>query len=279
MRFLKIFLSFFAIMICVSCSSDKEKISIIQEDDIEEQMIESFSKGLESLEEGDVLFAAKSFNEAEMLYPQSKWAPISSIMAAYSYYSQDYYRDAIYELERFIKVYPNHKRLDYVHFLLAMCYYENIVDEKKDLEPLLKAKDKFEFIIIEYPDTDFALDARFKIDLILDILAAKEIYIGKHYIKKQKWIAAINRFKKVVDDYDTTIHVEEALFRLVEIHYKIGLEDEAKKYASILGYNYLSSEWYEESYRILNPKYKTRREIDKEKERNFIIRKIKSLFE
>tara|TARA_B100000700_G_C14998387_1_gene835070 strand:- start:1012 stop:1812 length:801 start_codon:yes stop_codon:yes gene_type:complete len=266
-------------MICVSCSSDKEKISIIQEDDIEEQMIESFSKGLESLEDGDVLFAAKSFNEAEMLYPQSKWAPISSIMAAYSYYSQDYYRDAIYELERFIKVYPNHKRLDYVHFLLAMCYYENIVDEKKDLEPLLKAKDKFEFIIIEYPDTDFALDARFKIDLILDILAAKEIYIGKHYIKKQKWIAAINRFKKVVDDYDTTIHVEEALFRLVEIHYKIGLEDEAKKYASILGYNYLSSEWYEESYRILNPKYKTRREIDKEKERNFIIRKIKSLFE
>ncbi len=279
MNFLKIFFLIIIISFLNSCGKEKEKITIIQEDDIEDQMIDSFKKGIKALEEGDALFAAKSFNEAEILFPQSAWAPKSSLMAAYSYYAFDYYEDAIFELERYLKVYPNNKNLDYAHFLLGMCYYEQIVDERKDLAPLIKAKKEFDFIIKNYPDTDFALDAKFKNDLIMDMLAAKEIYIGKHYIKKKKWIAAINRFKKVVEDYQTTIHVEEALFRLVELHYKIGLDNEAKKYANILGYNYLSSRWYEASYKILNPKYKTKRQIDKEKERGFIMRKIKGLFE
>tara|TARA_B100000965_G_scaffold393052_1_gene403347 strand:- start:320 stop:1159 length:840 start_codon:yes stop_codon:yes gene_type:complete len=262
-----------------SCGADKEKVSVVKEKDIELQMIDAFKEGYEALEDGDVFFAAKKFNEAELLYPQSVWAPKASLMAAYAWYSQNYYYDAVFELNRFIETYPNDKNIPYAHFLLGMCYYENIVDERKDLEPLIRAKKKFEFIIEEYPDTDFALDATFKIGLIEDIMAAKEMYIGRHYIKKGKWIPAINRFKIVLKDYGTTIFVEEALHRLVEIHYKIGLTEEANKYASLLGYNYQSSKWYEESYRVFNKNYQVKIKNKKKKSKNFIIRKFKSLFD
>ena len=280
---LKKFLLILPILILSSCSGkDESQKNILNEKDVELQMIEAYEKGKEALDEGDVLYAAKMFMEAELLFPQSDWAPRSSLMAAYSYYSRSYYGDAVFELERFLKVYPTHPSQDYAHYLLALCYYETIIDERKDLEPLKKAKEKFEYVIKEYPDSDFALDSKFKIDLVLDILAAKELYIGKHYLKDQKWIAAINRFKYVVENYDTTAHVEEALYRLVEINYKLGLIEESKRYASILGYNYQSSTWYEESYRILNPNYVSKIEkIEKEKKRskNFLIRKFKSLFD
>jgi outer membrane protein assembly factor BamD len=261
-----------------SCSGKDKKISIVEEKDVELQMIESFKKGYESLEDGDVLFAAKNFNEAELLYPQSKWAPKAALMAAYAYYSQNYYTDTIYELERFIKIYPNNEDISYAHFLLAMCFYENIVDEKKDLEPLIKARNKFEFIIEKYPDSDFALDASFKIGLIRDLEASKEMYLARHYIKKEKWVAAINRYQTVVEDYDTTIYVEEALHRLVEIYFRIGLKEESMKYANVLGYNYQSSLWYEKSYVVFNRDYKTREKKRKEKS-NFIVKKFKSLLE
>ena len=261
-----------------SCSKDKKKIDIIEEEDIELQMIDSYKEGIKALEDGDVLFAAQKFNEAELVYPQSDWAPKSALMSAYSYYIQDYYGDAIFELNRFIKTYPKDLRLSYAHFLLGMCYYEQIIDEKKDLGPILKAKEKFNYILKNYPDTDFALDAQFKLDLINDILASKEMYIGKHYVKKQKWIPAINRFKTIVNNYETTVYVEEALFRLVEIYYLLGLTDESQKYAKLLGYNYLSSRWYKESYRIFNKNYESPREKIKKKKRNFIIRKFKSIF-
>ena len=261
-----------------SCSNDKKKIDIIEEEDIELQMIDSYKEGIKALEDGDVLFAAKKFNEAELVYPQSDWAPKSALMSAYSYYIHDYYGDAIFELDRFIKTYPKDLRLSYAHFLLGMCYYEQIVDEKKDLGPILKAKEKFNYILKKYPSTDFALDAQFKLDLINDILASKEMYIGKHYVKKQKWIPAINRFKTIVNNYETTVYVEEALFRLVEIYYLLGLTDESQKYAKLLGYNYLSSRWYKESYRIFNKNYESPREKIKKKKRNFIIRKFKSIF-
>ena len=257
-----------------SCSKD-EKISIIEEEDIELQMVAAYEEGLKALEEGDALFAAKKFNEAELLYPQSIWAPKSALMAAYSYYSQDYYSDAIFELKNFIQNYPKNKSISYAHFLLGMCYFETIVDEKKDLGPLVEAKEEFQFVIKEYPDTDFALDAKYKLDLIKDILASKEMYIGQHYVKKQKWIPAINRYKKVVEDYDTTIYVEEALHRLVELHYKVGLIDESKKYAALLGYNYQSSKWYQETYSILNKDYE---KISKRKNKEeSIIKKFKDL--
>tara|TARA_A100000164_G_scaffold35601_1_gene27319 strand:+ start:49 stop:900 length:852 start_codon:yes stop_codon:yes gene_type:complete len=272
----KKFIIFTFIIILSSCGGGKEKVSIIEEEDIDLQMVDAFRKGYEALQDGDVLFAAKKFNEAELLYPQSIWAPKSSLMAAYSYYSQDYYFDAIIELKRFIKTYPNDKNISYAHFLLGMCFYENIIDEKKDLEPLVKAKDKFNFIVKTYPDTDFALDAKFKLDLIKDLMAAKEMYIGRYYIKKEKWIAAINRFKAVVKDYETTVYIEEALHRLVEIHYKLGLKEESEKYATLLGYNYQSSEWYSETYSLFNKRYEKQLKIKKNKNRNFIIRKFKS---
>ena len=268
-------LLFILILFIFSCSQ-KEKVSIIKEKDVELQMIESFKEGYKELEDGDVLFAAKKFNEAELLYPQSDWAPKAALMAAYAYYSQDYYFDAIYELQRFIKTYPNHKDISYAHFLLGICYYENIVDEKKDLEPLLISKKRFQFIVQNFPGTDFAQDANFKINLINDVLASKEMYLGKYYIKKQKWAAAINRFKNILELYGTTIYVEEALHRLVETNYKIGLIEEAEKYANLLGYNYQSSQWYEQSYKIFNKEYQTSLQIKKDK--NSVFNKFKKLF-
>ena len=267
------------IILANSCSKKEEKISIIQEKEINLQMIDAYKEGVKAYEEGDVLFAAKKFNEAEILFPQSEWAPRSILMAAYAYYSQNYYYDAISELERFIKKYPKHERQDYAHFLLAICYYEQIIDEKKDLGPLLSAQKEFTFVIENYPKTDFALDSKFKLDLIKDVLASKEIFLGRYYMKKEKWIAAINRFKKVVDDYDTTVYVEEAIHRLVEVHYRLGLVEESKKYASLLGYNYQSSKWYEATYVIFNKEYESPIKKINKKKGNFIIRKFKSLFE
>ena len=274
-KFYKIFFLIIFIIL-TSCSSKNKKISIIEESDLELQMIDAYKEGYEELEKGDVIYAAKKFNEAELLYPQSKWASKAVLLSAYAYYSQNYYDRSIQELERFIKKYPNHKNMDYAYFLLAMCYYENIIDEKKDLEPLLLSKQKFEFILKNYPDTDFAQDAKFKIGLIQDVLASKEMYIGKYYLKKGKWVAAINRFKTILDKYETTIYVEEALHRLVETNYKIGLEDEAKKYANLLGYNYQSSQWYEQSYKIFNKDYKASYEIKKDKQTVF--KRFKKLF-
>jgi len=274
MKTLNIFITLIFISLLISCSNEK-KVSIVKEKNIETQMIEAFEEGYKELENGDVLFAAKKFNEAELLYPQSEWAPKAALMAAYSYYSQDYYYDAEYELNRFLKVYPKEKNVPYAHYLLGMVYYERIIDEKKDLEPLVMAEEKFRFIEENYPNTDFALDSSYKLDLIKDYLASKEMYIGIHYIKKNKWIAAINRFKNVVDKYDETSFIDEALHRLVELHYKLGLLEESQKYASLLGYNYQSSEWYAKSYKLFNEDYKTKFEIKKEKQG--IFKKFKKL--
>tara|TARA_A100001011_G_scaffold324856_1_gene347443 strand:+ start:2562 stop:3395 length:834 start_codon:yes stop_codon:yes gene_type:complete len=269
-------LLFFFLIIISSCSSKNDKISILEDENLELQMIDAYKDAYDELESGDVIYAAKKFNEAELLYPQSEWAPKSVLLAAYSYYSLNYYDEALSELNRFFKKYPKHKNIDYAHFLYAMCYYENIVDEKKDLEPLLISKKKFQFIVQNFPDTDFAQDANFKINLINDVLASKEMYLGKYYIKKQKWAAAINRFKNILELYGTTIYVEEALHRLVETNYKIGLIEEAKKYANLLGYNYQSSQWYEQSYKIFNKEYQTSLQIKKDK--GSVFNKFKKLF-
>ena len=253
----------------ISCSKDKINKSVIKEKDLESQVLEAYKEGLKSLKEGDAIFASKKFNEAETLFPQSKWAPMSSLMAAYSYYSQDYYEDSILELERFIKIYPFHENIDYAYYLLGLCWYEQIIDEKKDLQTIIKAKEKFSFLIKKFPSTEYALDAEFKIDLINDILAAKEMYIGRYYFDQKKWIPAINRFRIIIDDYETTIYTEEALHRLVEVYYTIGLINEAKKYASLLGYNYQSSQWYEKSYSVFNKLYEENKKkmINKEKKK------------
>jgi outer membrane protein assembly factor BamD len=273
----KYFYFFLIILLCFSCSKKEIEKSTINEVNLESQMIEAYREGLKFLSEGDVLFAAKKFNEAEILFPQSNYAPKSALMAAYSYYSQNYYGDAMEELTRFLRVYPNHKDIVYAEYLLGLCYYEQIVDEKKDLQSIINAKKTFDDLISKYPDSEFALDAMFKINLIDEILAAKEMYIGRYYVDRKKWISAINRFRIVVDEYDTTIYVEEAIHRLVEIYYTIGIESEAQKYALLLGYNYQSSDWYENSYSLFNKKYKKNTIKNIKKENNSILEKFKSL--
>ena len=275
---LKNFLSYFIIVFFIfSCSKKGEQKLAVPPTD-SEKVVTVYKEAIEALEEGSGLFASKKFSEAESLYPQSMWASRSAIMSAYSLYVINFYSEAIFNLERFTKIYPNHELVPYAHYLIAICYFEQILDERKDLAPLLKAQEKFQFVLENFPETDYAIDGKFKLDLIAEQLAAKEMYIGRYYMKVEKWIAAINRFKKVVDEYDDTIFVEEALHRLVEIYYKIGLLEEAKKTASLLGYNYKSGEWYKKSYKIFNKSYKPKK-IGKKKNDWLIKKKIKSLFE
>ena len=280
-RFRIFLLSIIIMLSFFSCSKENLKESVINEISLDRQVFEAYTEGKKSLEEGDVLFAAKKFNEAEMLFPQSEWAPKAALMAAYAYYRQDYYGDVIAEVNRFIKIYPKHPQIDYAYYLLAITYYEQIVDEKKDLDSIQKAKKTFKYILKNYPETEYALDSEFKLDLINEILAAKEMYIGRYYFDKKKWIPAINRFKTVTENYSQTIYIEEALHRLVEAHYVIGLKNESNKYAKLLGYNYQSSIWYEKSYVLFNKKYieTKQKQSNKEKKNNIIIRKFKSLLE
>ena len=282
MNKLSFFLLIFFIFFSISCSKDVKKKSVIIEKSIEAQILQSYNEGLKELEAGDALFAAKKFNEVEIMFPQSKWAPKSTLMAAYAYYSQDYYFDAIEELNLFLRKYPNHEDINYAHYLLGISYYEQIVDEKKDLQSIINAKENFNIILKNYPNTEYAIDAEFKIDLIDDILAAKEMYLGRYYFDRKKWIPAINRFREIIDNYDTTIYAEEALHRLVEVHYTIGLIDEAEKYAQLLGYNYQSSKWYENSYSLFDKTYKKRKKErfkTYKKKTGGLIKKFKTLLE
>ena len=273
----KIIIIFFSLVVLIGCSKEKENIQLIKETNQKVEMISAYKEGMSLIEVNDYFAAGKKFLEAEILFPQSQWASKSVLMASYSYYMQDYYSLAISNLERYFDTYPKDKNKAYAHYLLAMCYYETIEGEKKDLAPIILSKKELNYIIKNFPETDYAYDARFKIDLINDVLAAKEVYIGRHYIKKGKWIPALNRFKSVLENYETTAHVEEAIHRLVEIYYKLGMEDESLKYASLLGYNYNSGEWYEETYKIFNKKYRVDIPKDK-KEKSKILGKIKNLF-
>lgn len=266
-------------LLITSCGNKEKKVTNIEENILKKQMIEAYNKGFTALQDGDVLYAAKNFNLVENLFPQSVWAKKSIIMSAYAYYSQNYYGDSIFELERFNKLYPPNNYTAYAYYLLGMNYYETIIDEKKDIEPILKSKKYFNYLIKNYPNNDFALDAQYKLLAIENLLASKELYIAKYYLQKEKWIPAMNRLKTIVTEYDKTIYVEEALHRLVEVNYKVGLVEESKKYAKLLGYNYLSSSWYERSYKILNKKYSTSEEQFKKDKKNGIIKKFKKIFE
>ena len=279
MNHIKNLIIIFLVILLNSCGKEKKEISNIKETRQDLEIITAYKEAYKALDENDPYFAAKKFLEAELLFPQSKWAPRSALMAAYSYYMQNYYAEAILNLERYINTYPNDADVSYAHYLIAMCYYETIEDEKRDTGPLLKAKKQFEFVSKNYPNTDFAMDAKFKLELIQDILASKEMYLGRHYIKKGKWIAAINRFKVVVDQYDQTIFIEEAIHRLVEINYKLGLLEESQKYANLLGYNYQSSEWYKKSYKVFNKDYQSKINKDRKKEKKGVIKKFKKLFD
>jgi len=270
--FLILLLSFFLLSCGIGKNRELAEIKISDE----EKAYNIYQEAIESLDSGDAYYAGQKFKEVENLLPQSKWAAKASLMSAYTNYTRNSYESAVFDLERHIKNYPADKNIPYAHYLIAICYYEQILDEKKDLKPLLKAKSKFEFIIQNYPNTDYSQDSTFKIYLIIDQLAAKEMSIARFYMKTQKWIPALNRLKLIVEKYDKTVFIEEALHRLVEVYYKLGLEEEAKEAAVILGYNYQSGQWYERSYKVFNKKYKSR-EKEKKKETGLIRKKIKRL--
>ncbi len=278
MRFSKKLSYLIIFLLIISCSKKEQNTTVLKEKNLETQMIEVYNQAMQEFERGDVIYAGKKFSEAELLFPQSVWAPRALLMSAYGYFSQGYYANAINDLERFIVKYKNHKNSDYAYYLLALCHYDQIVDEKKDLNEILLSKKYFDYVIKNYPNSDYALDSQYKLELIVEIMASKEMYLARYYIQREKWIPAINRFKVVINEYESTIYVEEALFRLVELHFKIGLENEARKYTSLLGYNYQSSEWYEASYKIINKDYK-KRKIVKNGEKKTILKKFKQLFE
>ena len=268
---------FIIIFLIFSCSKKDDNVTVLKEKNLETQMIEVYNQGMKEFERGDVIYAGKKFSEAELLYPQSIWAPRAVLMSAYGYFSQGYYSDAIKDLERFLIKYKNHPQSDYAYYLLALSHYDQIIDEKKDINEILNARKYFEIVIKDYPNTEYAQDSSYKMEYIIEIMASKEMYLARYYVQREKWIPAINRLKVIVKDYDTTIYVEEALHRLVELHYKLGLVSEAEKYASLLGYNYKSSLWYEASYKLLNKNYEKIKPNNKQ-EKETILKKFKKLF-
>ena len=266
----------FLITFLLSCGGPKLDEQAIKPPTTNEEAIKIYQEGLDGMLEGNFLYASKKFSEAEGMLPQIDWASKSALMSSYCLYNINFYQEAVLNLERFIRIYPASPYISYAHYLIAISYYEQILDEDKDIQPLLISKKKIEVFLERFPDTDYAIDLKFKLDLVINQLAAKELLIARYYIKNEKWIPAINRLKIIVEKYDKTIFIEEALHRLVEIYYKIGLENEAKSAAALLGYNYNSSEWYERSYKILNKNYKPI-QIDKKKDTSLIKRTIKKI--
>ena len=248
----KLFLVLFIILFITECSK-KEEISVKPPDEKESYKI--YKEGLDAMEQGEFFFAAQKFSEAEKILPIVEHSAKALLMSSFCYYTINFHDEAISSLENFLRKYPADENIQYASYLIALSNYEQILDEKKDLEPLLKTKKIIEDYIKRYPENDYTLDLKFKLGLIQNQLAAKEIYIAKFYIKTQKWIPAINRLKVVINEYEETIFIEEALHRLVEIYYNLGLIGEAEKTAKILGYNYNSSKWYENSYALLNKDY------------------------
>lgn len=249
----KVFLFFIIVFFLTACSK-KENLEYEKSKRIDPYLI--YKEALDAFESKNYFFASKKFNEAELNFNNTELAAKSSIMSSYSLYGINFYKEAEENLKRYFEIYPADKNKKYANYLLAIIYYEQIKDEKKDLKPLLKAGKQIDIFIEKYPNSEYTTDLKFKRDLIQNQLAAKEMYIAKYYINVKKWVPAINRLKKIINKYEKTVFIEEALHRLVEIHYHLGLEEEAKKYANILGYNYNSSEWYEQSYKIFNENYK-----------------------
>ena len=236
-----------------------------------------YNEAYTAFEKNDFFFANKKFLEAEANFIDLELAAKASVMSCFSLYGINFYTEALENIERFLKTYPANKNVIYVEYLKAVIYFEQISEEKYDIQPMLDTKKQINYFIKKYPDTDYAIDLKFKKDLVENQLAAKELYVAKYYISVQKWIPAINRLKVIINHYDKTIFIEEALHRLVEIHYFLGLEKEAEKYASILGYNYNSSEWYKQSFKVLNKDYKLLKKDQFGKKENLIQKIIKKI--
>ena len=263
--FFRVALLIIIVFTLLSCSKNKE---VLYEPTSKVDPYTIYNEAMESFNKNDFYFANKKFTQAELNFKNVNSAAKAAIMSSFCLYSINFYDEAVENLNRFLKLYPADKNVIYAHYLIAVIYFEQISDEKKDLKPLLNADEKIDFFIKNYPETDYSLDLKFKKGLIQNQLAAKEAYIARYYISVQKWVPAINRLKLILEKYDETVFVEEALFRLVEIHHYLGLDDEAKSYAKILGYNYNSSEWFAKSYKILNKDYNLKK--------NFYTKKTKT---
>ena len=270
----KFFFIIYLLILLNSCSSNKETI---YEPSIKINPYESYKAGMNAFEKNDYFFASKKFSEAELNFEIPSLAAKSAIMSSYALYGINFYNDAEENLNRYLENYPGDKNVIYAHYLLAVIQFEQIGEEKHDLNPLIKAKKQIDFFLTKYPNSEYAIDLNFKKDLVNNQFAAKELYIAKYYISTQKWIPAINRLKLIVKDYEKTIFIEEALHRLVEIHYHLGLKDEAKKYASILGYNYNSGKWFEQSYKILNKNYEKVLKTKVREEKNLLNKIFKAI--
>ncbi len=270
----KIISSLLLILLLASCSKKEPEINIPADQD---KSFEIYKEAVEAMNRGDYFYASKKFSEAEPIMPKIEFSAKASLMSSYCLYLINFYPEATANLERFINQYPADKNVAYAHYLIAIVLYEQILDEKKDINPLIQSKEKIEFFLKNFPDTEYALDLKFKMDLINNQLAAKEMYVAKYYIATQKWIPAINRLKIIVEDFSETVFIEEALHRLVEVYYTVGLENEAKAAAAILGYNYNSSEWYAQSYKVLNKTYRIPKKSDIKKNDGLIKRTIKKI--
>jgi outer membrane protein assembly factor BamD len=198
--------------------------------------------------------AAKAFEEVDREHPYSEWATRAEMMAAYAYYMSNQYDDAINAAKRYIELHPGNKDVPYAYYIVGICYYEQISDIGRDQELTHKAMDAFNELVRRFPDSDYARDAKLKLDLATDHLAGKEMEIGRYYEQRKDWVAAINRFRNVVEHYQTTTHVPEALHRLVECYLALGEPEEAQSAAAVLGYNFPGSDWYKRSYALLEGK-------------------------
>lgn len=237
-----------AIIALSGCAGDGKK-----DDYVEKPIATLYDEAMAKMNEKDFKGAAKSFEAVEQQHPYSTWAVKAQLMSAYAYYQASRFDDAIVAADRFIDLYPANADVPYAYYLRALCYYEQISDVARDQKMTLLAREALQEVVKRFPESEYARDARLKIDLTTDHLAGKEMEIGRYYLTRGDWLAAINRFQAVAEGYQTTAHVPEALYRLVETYTRIGLTDEAKKSAAVLGHNYPGSDWYVMAYRIVNP--------------------------
>jgi len=270
-----IFLAAFAISLALAaCSDDEPK----EDTAVDKPVNELYNKAMDQLAQRRYKESAKAFEEVEREHPYSIWATKAELMAAYSLYQENSYQDAINALNRFIQLHPGNRDIAYAYYLRALCYYEQVTDVGRDQSSGEQALSSLEELIRRYPETSYARDARHKIDLVRDQLAGKELMIGRFYENRGQYLAAINRFKVVVNKYQTTSQVPEALHRLVECYMALGIVDEARKTAAVLGYNYPRSQWYIDSYELVeNVKVDTGTGKEKPNSDSFIARTLDSI--
>lgn len=229
------------------CASNSDEIAYV-----ERPVEQIYNEAMDKLEAGSYKIAAQTFDEVERQHPYSKWATKAQIMAGYAYYLRGNYQDSINALDRFIELHPGSQDVAYAYYLKGLCYYEQISDVARDQRMTEQALAVFTDLVRRFPDTDYARDARLKIDLARDHLAGKEMDVGRFYLRRGNQLAAIGRFQRVIEKYETTTHVPEALHRLTEAYLALGVVDEARRTAGVLGHNYPDSDWYRDSWRLLS---------------------------